>query len=52
MAMPEAPMNKNDRVVFFKYEVRFAGQVAGVQTVTVSKAMKSLAYKLFRLGVL
>ena len=52
MAMPEAPMNKDDFSFSAKNKVGLPWQVTGVQSVSVSEGMHQLAHVQFRSGVL
>ena len=50
--MPEATMYKNNRPVFGKNNIWFAGQVFYVQPVTETISMQEPAHEHFGLGVL
>ena len=52
MSMPEAAMNKNNRVVFAQYKVGFAGEFFMVQAVAETMCMQKLTHQHFRFCVL
>lgn len=52
MSMPEAPVHKEHRAVFWKYEVRATGQPAIMKAISKPTCMQTSPYQKFRLGVL
>jgi len=51
MAMPEAPVNKNDSPVTWEYDVRAAGEILAMQSEAKPRYMKIRPDKSFRFCV-